>query len=122
MELKDATRALSALGHATRLAIFRLLVEAGPEGMMAGEVADRLDLPGATLSFHLKELSGAGLIRGEPRGRHICYRAEFEAMEGLIAFLTHNCCGGDQSQCAPAARASAARASAATMAGAKGRQ
>ena len=103
MELKNATAALAALGQSTRLAIFRLLVEAGPSGRMAGEIADALALPGATLSFHLKELVAAGLVQSEPRGRHVCYRADFAAMNALLAFLTRNCCGGDAAQCAPAA-------------------
>lgn len=103
MEIKNATTALSALGHTTRLAIFRLLVEAGRDGRMAGDIAEALSLPGATASFHFKELSAAGLINGESRGRFICYMANFDAMNGLIEFLTHNCCGGDASQCSPAA-------------------
>src|SRR3546814_16702570 len=76
MELKNATTALAALGQPTRLSVFRLLVEAGPEGRMPGEIAEALSLPGATLSFHLKELTAAGLIQGEPRGRYICYSAD----------------------------------------------
>ena len=102
MELNEATTALAALGQITRLSVFRLLVEAGPGGRMPGEIAEALSLPGATLSFHLKELAAAGLIQGEPRGRNICYRADFDVMNGLIGFLTDNCCGGDQSQCLPA--------------------
>ena len=103
MEIKNATTALAALGQTTRLAVFRLLVEAGPSGRMAGEIAEALALPGATLSFHLKELVAAGLVQSEARGRHVCYRADFAAMNGLIEFLTRNCCGGDTAQCAPAA-------------------
>lgn len=111
MEIKDATLALAALGQATRLSVFRLLVEAGPEGRMAGDIAEALSLPGATLSFHLKELSAAGLIQGEQHGRFICYRANFETMNGLIAFLTHNCCGGQpEAACLPAAKRSAKKA------------
>lgn len=101
MEINNATTALSALGQPTRLAIFRLLVEAGPEGRKAGEIAEALALPGATLSFHLKELVAAGLIHGQTRGRVICYRADFATMNALIQFLTHNCCGGNAAQCAP---------------------
>lgn len=101
MEIKDATAALAALGQATRLAIFRQLVEAGPDGRMAGQLAQALALPGATLSFHLKELGAAGLIHGEVRGRHVNYRADFAAMNDLIGFLTRNCCGGDVQACAP---------------------
>ena len=110
MEIKNATVALAALGQATRLSVFRLLVEAGPGGRMVGEIAEALELPGATLSFHLKELSAAGLIEGESRGRYICYRANFAAMNDLIGFLTRNCCGGDASRCAPAKQASASKA------------
>lgn len=102
MEINQATSALAALGQSTRLSIFRLLVEAGPAGRMAGEIAEALALPGATLSFHLKELSAAGLVQGESQGRYICYRADFGAMNDLIEFLTRNCCGGQTQQCAPA--------------------
>ena len=77
---------------------------------MVGEIAEALELPGATLSFHLKELAAAGLIEGEPRGRYICYRANFAAMNDLIGFLTRNCCGGDASRWAPARQASASKA------------
>ena len=101
MEITNATTALAALGQPTRLAIFRLLVEAGPGGRKAGEIAEALALPGATLSFHLKELVAAGLIHGQTRGRVICYRADFATMNALIEFLTRNCCGG--AQCGPVA-------------------
>lgn len=101
MEMTNALTALTALGHATRLSIFRLLVEAGRNGKMAGELAQALAVPAATLSFHLKDLSAAGLIHGEIQGRFICYRADFDAMNGLIDFLTHNCCAGDNRDCAP---------------------
>lgn len=94
METSDAIIALTALGHAKRLAIFRLLVVAGAAGRMAGGIADELGMPGATLSFHLKELVHAGLITAEPHGRFVCYRAAFDAMNGLMAYLTHNCCAG----------------------------
>lgn len=107
MELKNATVALAALGQDTRLSVFRLLVVAGPEGRKPGEIAEALSLPGATLSFHLKELTAAGLVQREVQGRHVCYRADFDAMAGLIEFLTHNCCGGDQAACLPTARAPA---------------
>src|SRR3546814_1221187 len=89
---EQAIAALTALCHATRLAAFRLLVEAGPDGRMAGEIAEALAVPGATLSFHLKELVHAGLVESENRGRNVCYRARFDAMNGLVAYLTHNCC------------------------------
>lgn len=102
METNEAITALTALGHAKRLAIFRLLVVAGPAGRMAGDIGEELGMPGATLSFHLKELVHAGLITAEPQGRFVCYRAAFEAMNGLIDYLTHNCCAGSpQAECAP---------------------
>jgi len=94
MDTRQAIASLTALGQDTRLAAFRLLVEAGPEGRMAGQIAEALDVPGATLSFHLKELVHAGLVESEARGRNVCYRANFEAMNGLLAYLTHNCCAG----------------------------
>ncbi|HST45300.1 MAG TPA: metalloregulator ArsR/SmtB family transcription factor [Luteimonas sp.] len=100
MEHQTATVALSALGHATRLSVFRLLVQAGRGGRLAGDIATALALPGATLSFHLKELATAGLITGEQRGRTICYRADFDAMNGLVGYLTENCCADDGSACA----------------------
>jgi len=103
METNEAIAALTALGHAKRLAIFRLLVVAGPAGHMAGEIGDALGLPGATLSFHLKELVHAGLITSESQGRFVCYRAAFDVMNGLVAYLTHNCCAGRPDvECAPA--------------------
>src|SRR3546814_11920499 len=92
MELKNATTALAALGQPTRLSVFRLLVEAGPEGRMPGEIAEALSLPGATLSFHLKELTAARLIQAAPRGRHTCYSADLEAMHRLLEFLTRPRC------------------------------
>jgi ArsR family transcriptional regulator len=94
METIEAIAALTALGHGTRLAIFRLLVEAGPDGRMAGDIAQALAVPAATLSFHLKELAAAQLVQGEAQGRYVCYRANFSAMNGLIGYLTHNCCAG----------------------------
>ena len=106
METKQAITALTALGHATRLAIFRLLVEAGPDGRMAGEIGEALAVPGATLSFHLKELVHAGLIGSESRGRNVCYRASFDAMDALVAYLTRNCCAGSPGRrCRPGATA-----------------
>ena len=77
---------------------------------MVGEIAEALGLPGATLSFHLKELSAAALIDGEQQGRYICYRANFKAMNELIEFLTRNCCGGDATRCAPAVKGSVTKA------------
>jgi DNA-binding transcriptional ArsR family regulator len=100
MKISDATQSLAALAQETRLAIFRLLVEAGPDGMNAGAIAEALDLPPATLSFHVAQLARAGLAVSRQEGRFIYYSANFEAMDGLIAFLTDNCCQGG-GQCLP---------------------
>jgi len=94
METKQAVEALSALAQETRLSIFRLLVEAGPAGMAAGEIGERLDLAPATLSFHLAGLKRAGLARSRQAGRFVIYSADFQAMNALIAYLSENCCGG----------------------------
>ena len=94
METLNAAELLAALGHESRLTIFRLLVEAGPEGMIVTTIAEKLGLPGATLSFHLAHLNRVGLIRGQKEGRFIRYSAEYTTMDELIAFLTHNCCQG----------------------------
>ncbi len=94
MEKQDALAALAALAQETRLDVFRLLVEAGPEGLPAGEIAEELGLPAATLSFHLKELRSAGLVGCERDGRSRIYRPAFAAVQALVAFLTENCCRG----------------------------
>jgi len=99
MESQPALAALSALAQATRLAIFRHLVVAGPEGATVGNIGEALDVAGATLSFHLKELSHAGLIRSRQESRYIWYSANYEAMNGLIAYLTENCCRGEPQAC-----------------------
>lgn len=99
MDMKQAVPALGALAHASRLAIFRHLVELGPEGAVPGELIEKFELPAATLSFHLKNLSQAGLIEGEQQGRYIRYRANFQQMQVLVDYLTLNCCGGDRSRC-----------------------
>jgi ArsR family transcriptional regulator len=87
-------RALSALAHESRLAIFRTLVVAGPDGMPAGEIGQQLRLAPSSLSFHLKDLSHADLVRARQEGRFIYYSANFDAMNGLVGFLTENCCAG----------------------------
>ncbi len=94
-ETTEAIGALAALAQESRLAIFRLLVVAGPQGLPAGTIAERLGLANATLSFHLKELNHAGLVRATPQGRSILYAARFDAMNRLIGYLTENCCGGN---------------------------
>jgi DNA-binding transcriptional ArsR family regulator len=102
METSDAVAALSALAQEHRLAIFRLLVQAGPEGMPAGQVADALDLAPNTLTFHFDRLRSAGLVTVRRDGRSMIYAAQYEAMNGLLGFLTDNCCQGAET-CAPAA-------------------
>lgn len=92
METERAVTRLAALAQETRLAIFRLLVECGEDGRAAGDIGAELGLAPATLSFHLKELAHAGLIRGRQEGRFIYYAADFEAMNELLAYLTRNCC------------------------------
>lgn len=92
MEKQTAIDALGALAQETRLDIFRLLVEAGPDGMAAGEVGSALGVPSATLSFHLKELRNAGLIASRKNGRWLIYAADFGAIDGLITYLMRNCC------------------------------
>ncbi len=94
MDSNLVVRALGALAHESRLAIFRLLVVAGPDGMAAGEIAQQLGLSPSSLSFHLKDLSHAELVTPRQDGRFIIYSANFDAMTGLIAFLTENCCAG----------------------------
>lgn len=109
METDKAVLALEALAQHSRIAIFRLLVEAGPRGMPAGEIAASVGLPGATLSFHLSQLKHSGLITCLREGRSLIYSADFDAMNELVGFLTDHCCGGDASQCAPACSPPVAR-------------
>ncbi len=92
MEKQDAISALAALAHETRLDVFRLLVRTGAEGLPAGAIADALGVPAATLSFHLKELKNAGVVEFRRDGRSLIYRADFGAMQALLAFLSENCC------------------------------
>ena len=94
MKTKDAVIALGALAQESRLGVYRLLVQAGPEGMAAGAIADKLRLPPPTLSFHLKELSNAGLAISRQEGRYVIYSANFGNALKLVNFLTENCCGG----------------------------
>ena len=94
MQNIEAARALSALGHETRLSIFRALVQAGPEGLAAGDIARMLDLAPNALSFHLKDLTYAGLTESRQSGRFVIYSAVYPAMTGLLDYLTENCCGG----------------------------
>ena len=101
MDTKQAIPALAALAQESRLAIFRLLVARGPEGLAAGEIAEKLGLPASSLSFHLAQLSHAGLILQQRQSRSLIYSVDFAAMNALMGFLTENCCGGDAAVCAP---------------------
>ena len=95
MESSHAVHALAALAQETRLAIFRLLVEAGPTGLAVGEIGASVKAAPATLSFHLKELANAGLLTSRQDGRYIFYSANYPQMNALMAFLTDNCCARD---------------------------
>lgn len=95
METKDVVRGLAALAHELRLRVFRMLVVAGPTGLTPGVIAEQLDIPNATLSFHLKELMNAGLVTQERDGRSLIYRTAFEQMNALLGFLTESCCQGE---------------------------
>ena len=99
MEIKAAIAALAALAQETRLSIYRLLVEAGPDGVSAGRIGERLEVPAATLSFHLKELARAGLISARQERQFIYYAADFERMAELMTYLTQNCCQGMPQAC-----------------------
>jgi DNA-binding transcriptional ArsR family regulator len=94
INLDSTVDKLAALAQPHRLAVFRLLVVAGPEGQAAGDIAERLGLPASSLSFHLAHLKRAGLVTVVREGRSLLYAADFAAMRGLIAFLTENCCAG----------------------------
>jgi len=102
MKQISAVEALKALAHDTRLATYRLLVQAGPGGLAVGEVGERLKLPAPTLTSHLNVLRHAGLVRDAREGRSIRCRADYARMNALLSFLTENCCGSDTSSCAPA--------------------
>lgn len=108
MNESDVVKALGALAQDTRLRLFRQLVVAGKAGLTPSHLADKLAVAPAALSFHLKELHHAGLVTSEREGRHIIYRAAFAAMDGLLAFLTAECCQGQPCLGVPARRASVA--------------
>src|SRR5215831_18049508 len=101
MEKSSAVAALAALAQDNRLDVFRLLVEAGPDGMPAGEVADALGLAPNTLTFHFDRLRAAGLVTVRRAGRSMIYAARFETMNALLSYLTDNCCGGLAERCEP---------------------
>lgn len=100
MEMKEAVKALAALAHDSRLAIYRLLVQAGPEGLPAGKLAEMMQIPPSSLSFHLKELVHADLLVSQQAGRFVIYAAKYPSMNELLSFMTENCCGGNP--CTPA--------------------
>lgn len=108
MEIDDAVAALGALAQTNRLDVFRLLVRTGPEGLPAGEIAEHLKIPAATLSFHLAQLRQAGLATMKREGRSLIYSADYDGMNQLMAFLTENCCAGTDAcgvpECVPASR------------------
>jgi ArsR family transcriptional regulator, arsenate/arsenite/antimonite-responsive transcriptional repressor len=104
MEMNEAIGSLEALAHETRLAVFRLLVQAGPAGLAAGEVSERLGARQNTMSSHLHKLGRAGIVTSERDGRHIIYRANFDALSGLILYLMEDCCGRSSRVCGPVAK------------------
>ncbi len=101
MEIEAATQAFSALAQTARLATLKILVKAGPGGAAAGAIAEALNIPAPTMSFHLKELERAGLIHARKDGRRVIYAADYGGMRELIDFLLADCCGGDRRLCGP---------------------
>jgi DNA-binding transcriptional ArsR family regulator len=99
METRNATEALAALAHAQRLAVFRMLVRTGPNGLSAGDIALRLKTPPSSLSFHLGQLERAGLIRSRRESRHVIYAADIEGTRRLLSYLTEDCCEGRPELC-----------------------
>ena len=99
MNDQAAVASLSALAQLDRLAAFRLLVKAGPDGLPSGEIAERLAVPPTRMSFHLATLERSGLVASRRIGRHILYAASYEDVRGLLAFLTEDCCGGNSAIC-----------------------
>lgn len=108
MKSIQVVRALAALAQESRLAIYRLLVTRGPQGLSAGAIGDKLGIQPATLSFHLKELANAGLLSALTQGRFVIYSANFQGMNELLGYLTDNCCGGNP--CTPVAARTPSRA------------
>jgi ArsR family transcriptional regulator, arsenate/arsenite/antimonite-responsive transcriptional repressor len=104
MDNDRAVQALAALAHDTRLKLFRLLVERGPDGLPAGVIAERLGVPPSSLTFHVQHLHRAGLVTQRRLSRQLIYAADFGAMNGLVGFLTDNCCGRGLAACVPACR------------------
>jgi ArsR family transcriptional regulator, arsenate/arsenite/antimonite-responsive transcriptional repressor len=111
MNAKQTVAALAALAHEYRLGVYRMLVEAGPEGLNAGTIATRLKVPPSSLTFHLQHLHRAGLVTQERRSRELIYAADFTEMNALVGYLTENCCGSASSCAAPCAPAEAKKTS-----------
>jgi DNA-binding transcriptional ArsR family regulator len=109
MKTSLAIAAFGALAHQHRLAIYRLLVEGGPEGLSAGAIGERVGLLPSSLTFHLQNLQRAGLITQQRIGRQLIYSADFDAMNGLIGYLTENCCSQSDSECATACKPAAVK-------------
>jgi ArsR family transcriptional regulator, arsenate/arsenite/antimonite-responsive transcriptional repressor len=109
LETKQAIEALGALAQETRLAIFRLLVEAGPDGLSAGTIGERLGVHASSLSFHLAHLTRAGLLVQRRASRSLIYTANFPGMNALVSYLTENCCGGNPAACMPSCAPAAAK-------------
>jgi DNA-binding transcriptional ArsR family regulator len=109
MEQSDAVAALAALAQDNRLDVYRLLVQAGPDGLPAGNIASELKLAPNTLTFHFDRLRQAGLVTVRRDGRSMIYAAQYDVMNSLIAYLTENCCGGAPDQCAPVCKPVRAR-------------
>lgn len=99
MELSNAVKTLAALAQESRLAVFKMLVQAGPAGMAAGQLSEKLGVSASALSFHMKELAHSGLVISRHEGRFVIYSAKIDAMNDLLAYLTENCCGGNP--CSP---------------------
>lgn len=103
MDVKTAVESLESLAHETRLGVFRLLVQAGPRGLSAGDIADRLGALQNTMSSHLHKLGRAGIVHSRREGRHVIYSANFAALSSLIVYLMEDCCGGSAEVCEPVA-------------------
>lgn len=109
MDSPHAVLALAALAHETRLAIYRMLVESGPDGLPAGTIAERLGMPPSSLTFHVQHLHRAGLLTQRRLSRQLIYAADFTRMHALVGFLTENCCGQGPAACLPASPQTPAR-------------
>ena len=101
MEKKNAVAALASLAQSSRLDIFRLLVQAGPEGLSAGKIGEAVGILPSSLSFHLKELGIGSMVTSRQEGRYVIYTANFDTMNGLLVFLTENCCDGNACSAVP---------------------